>query len=296
SVWQQAHLNDEILRGHKSYWLKQFEGTLPVLNLTGNKDRPAIKTYNGAITDKIITADLSRRFKFFCKQQGGTLFQGLLAAVNALLYKYTDQKDIIIGSPTAGRELTDLENQIGLYVNTLAFRTRFKGEDSFYELFEVVKQTALDAYEHQTYPFDALVSSLNIQRDVSRNVLFDVWMVLHNTEVSYNAEEQNTEKLKIGRYAEAGKVISKFDLLFHFREMGDELGVSIEYNTDILSKRKADELGEQFEAILTYVTKHPEMLLCKMTNRLTEMEEETKNEHLRKIRVKNLVKLKNKGI
>ena len=107
---------------------------------------------------------------------------GLLAAVNVLLYRYTGQQDIIIGSQIAGREHADLDNQIGLYINTLALRTRFNEEDSYRDLLENIKQVTLGAYAHQAYPFDDLVQDLNLQRDRSRNPLFDVSVVLHNAD------------------------------------------------------------------------------------------------------------------
>lgn len=112
AVWQQQQLKNETFHQHKHYWLQQLEGEIPVLALPADKPRPAIKTYNGGSVHKIIDHTLSHDIKVFAHQQGATLFMSLLAAVNALFYRYTNQEDIIIGSPIAGREHPDLKNQI----------------------------------------------------------------------------------------------------------------------------------------------------------------------------------------
>ncbi|MCW3101571.1 MAG: Nonribosomal peptide synthetase, partial [Bacteroidetes bacterium] len=140
SVWQQQELSAERLKSHKEYWLKQFEGELPVLELQGDKPRPAVKTYNGSSLSCTIGKELSGELKAISQLQGGTLFMGLLAAVNTLLYRYTGQEDMITGSPIAGREHSDLENQIGFYLNTLALRARFSGGDSYTSLLDKIRQ------------------------------------------------------------------------------------------------------------------------------------------------------------
>ena len=180
AAWQQERLSGEQLQSYKTYWLEQFTGELPVLEIPTDKPRPAVKTYNGGAIHKTINAKLSRGLKALSQEQGATLFMGLLATVKTLLYRYTNQEDIIIGSPIAGREHADLEDQIGFYINTLALRTQFKGEDSYKELLEKVKQVTLGAYEHQVYPFDELVDELQLNRDMSRSALFDVMIVLQN--------------------------------------------------------------------------------------------------------------------
>ncbi|MFC0781281.1 condensation domain-containing protein, partial [Flavobacterium sp. HJSW_4] len=112
--------------------------------------------------------------KSFSEQHQCTLFMTLMAGVKVLLHKYSGQDDIILGTPIAGREHPDLENQIGLYLNTLAIRTHFKEQSSFLDLLRQEKETLLGAYQHQSYPFEELVSKLNLKRDISRSALFDV--------------------------------------------------------------------------------------------------------------------------
>src|SRR5258705_6615099 len=132
--WQQQQLAGEALNEHRDYWLKQLQGELPVLELTDNKARPAIKTYNGRTLRRKISQGTCQKIRAISHRQGATLFMGLLATVNALLYRYTGQEDIILGSPIAGRDHPDTECQLGLYANTLPLRIRLSGEDNFEEL------------------------------------------------------------------------------------------------------------------------------------------------------------------
>jgi amino acid adenylation domain-containing protein len=253
AAWQQQQLNTETYNAHRCWWLQQFSGELPVLQLPADRVRPAVKTYNGDVVHKSINKDLLHALKMRVSEYGGTLFMGLLAAVNALLYRYTGQEDIIIGSPTAGREHIDLEDQLGFYANTVAFRTRFKGNNSFEELLAIVKQVTVGAYEHQSYPFDELVEELQLQRDMSRNALFDVSVALHNTQVNAIAEGQHLENLSISNYKEAEHLFCKFDVIFNFVEHADGLYTGIEFNRDIYNKSTIERLAGHFEQLLTSI-------------------------------------------
>ena len=155
----------------------------------------------------------------------------LLAGVKALLYRYSGDEDIIIGSPIAGREHVDLENQIGFYVNTLALRTEFSGSDSFEDLLLKVRSTCLEGYAHQLYPFDSLVESLSIERDTSRHPLFDVMVQLDTLS---NSALSDMSSLGSSSYAGVDKTISKFDLTFSFSEQDSGVSLELEYNTDCL--------------------------------------------------------------
>ncbi|MGB8194023.1 MAG: condensation domain-containing protein, partial [Chitinophagaceae bacterium] len=236
AVWQQEELQGQALNAHKNYWLEKFGGELPVLELPTDHVRPAIKSYKGDIVTKVIGTELTGGIKKLCQEQGATLFMGLLAAVNTLLHRYTSQEDIIIGSPIAGRDHADLETQIGPYINTLPLRTKLSGKQSFRKLLSSVKETALAAYQHQVYPFDELIEQLNIRKDMSRNPLFDVMVVLQNADAGRASIEKDLGELKVEPYAAAEHVISKFDLLFDFSEQHDELKLGIEYNTAIYNR------------------------------------------------------------
>ncbi|TRX32540.1 amino acid adenylation domain-containing protein [Flavobacterium sp. ZT3R18] len=265
SAWQQESLRSGELKESKSYWLDQFSGTLPVIEIANNKSRPALKTSNGAIVHKKIGSLYLKGMKMLLEEQKATLFMGLLGVINTLLYKYSNQTDIIIGSPIAGREHLDLENQIGFYVNTLALRSRFKETDNFLNLLKIIKKNTLDAYTHQMYPFDELVKDLNLTRDMSRNPLFDVMVVLQNNDTSKNEiKSYIQEDLKITRYEKGDHVISKFDLTFNFSEVGEELYLLLEYNNDIYSHAGMNRLVNHLEEVIKYVINKPDTPLNKI--------------------------------
>lgn len=261
AVWEQQQLNDEQLEKHRTYWINQFEGNIPLLELPGDYPRPAVKTYNGALIHKSMDPALVAGFMAFLQKEESTVFMGLLAAVNVLLYRYSDQTDIVIGSPVAGRNHIDLEDQIGFYVNTLALRNRFKNEDTYSTLLQQVKTRVLEAYEHQIYPFDRLVDELQLKRDMSRSALFDVMVVLHNKEAHKKESVFETGHLQVSLYGEAAHVASKFDLTFNFIEEGENLHFNIEYNTDLFHPATIEQYIKDFETLLSAVTSFPHTAL-----------------------------------
>ncbi|NQY06558.1 MAG: amino acid adenylation domain-containing protein, partial [Flavobacteriaceae bacterium] len=180
AIWTQSKDQQASIEQQEAYWLDKFSGKLPVLELPSYKRRPLVKTYNGNTEHYSLGKELSKKLNDFSKTQGATLYMTLLAGVNGLLYRYTNQSDIIIGTPIAGRSHESLEDQVGLYLNTLTIRTDFAGENSFKELVKIQKETLLEAYTNQDYPFDSLVEKLKLKRDTSRSVLFDVMVVLQN--------------------------------------------------------------------------------------------------------------------
>jgi amino acid adenylation domain-containing protein/non-ribosomal peptide synthase protein (TIGR01720 family) len=255
SAWQQKQLSGETLTAHKNYWLKQFEGELPVLNLVGDRSRPPVKTFNGATINKRINSRVTGELKKLTQEQGGTLFMGLLAAVNVLLHRYSGQEDIIIGTPIAGREHADLEGQIGFYLNTLALRTQFSKTNNFRELLSTVKQTALGAYEHQVFPFDELIGALSLKHDASRNPLFEVFVVFQNAELDNLKIHDTLGELKVDAYSGEENYYSKFDLGFNFVETDGEIYAGLTYNNDIYTNQTAvrlmNHLCQLLEAVIT---------------------------------------------
>jgi amino acid adenylation domain-containing protein len=270
AVWQQHLLNGEQFKRHRTYWLDQFSGTLPVLSLAGERARPVLRSYRGGIVKSVIPAKLNEAFKQFCQQQGGTLFMGVLSILNTLLYKYSNQDDIIVGSPIAGREQVELENQMGVYLNVLALRTRFSEDDSFKELFQKVKKVTLDGYEHQMFPFDELIDELPVTKDLSRNPLYDVMLVGQDDAINIESLIDSSE-LRVSDYTDHDFAYTKLDLRFQYVEQGDELIGTIEYSTDIFSAEFAERLSCHFYNLLEEVVRNPETPLVKL-NCLSDQE------------------------
>ncbi|GAA3932924.1 amino acid adenylation domain-containing protein [Chitinophaga oryziterrae] len=256
AVWQQRQLSAGKTNGHRNYWLKQLSGELPVLQLPAPKVRPAIMSYNGNALSTCFSKSTKDGLRQLCRQEQVTLFMSLTAILNALFYRYTGQEDIILGSPVAGREHAEFENQIGFYVNTLVLRNRFKGEESFKALLAQVRETAVAAFEHQSYPFDRLVDELSVKRDVSRSVIFDVMIMLQNFRT-----ETNPEQPVAGVIKDEGSCTVKFDLNFGFTESADGLYMRVEYNRDVYNREAVERMIRHISTLLDSFLENPELSL-----------------------------------
>lgn len=262
AAWQSKLLAGEQAKAQAKYWRQQLTGDLPVLDLPTDFPRPAVKTNLGSRLSHRFSSETTGQTYQCSHRTGASLFMVLLAAINALMYRYTGMDDIIIGTPIAGREHSDLEDQIGFYVNTLALRTRFGGQESFDRLVERVKTTALEAYANQLYPFDRLVDDLELERDLSRAPLFDVMVVLHNTDV--NIKNDGTSVGLSVENLSAVSEFSKFDLTFNFREIGDRLSLTLEYSTDIFSETRITQLAAHLENLLSAATRQPDAVVSSL--------------------------------
>ncbi|MEO1409080.1 MAG: condensation domain-containing protein [Bacteroidota bacterium] len=251
ALWLERQLAESALDGDRDYWLDQLAGPLPRLDLSPLA-RPKNQTFVGAHFRRSMDRHQVARLESYAAQRNGTLFMGLLALVNTLLHRYTAAEDLLIGSPVAARNHSDLEDQIGFYVNTLVFRTRFKGSDTYATLFERVKQVTVAALEHQAYPFDQLVDDLRPPKDTSRNALFDVAMVL---QTETNSVRASGGGLQVRPYAGTYRVSSKFDLTFDFLLLADGLQLTLEYNTDLFSSEFITKLYGHLEVLLATVAR-----------------------------------------
>lgn len=246
AYWQNRQLEGPRLAAHKTYWTGMLAEAPEALMLPADFPRPAIKTYRGDALGFSLDLRVKEALKDCCRQRQVSLFMLLLAAVKTLLYKYSGQQDIVVGSPIAGRQHEDLEGQIGLYVNTLALRTAFSDSECFPQLLEKVKNTTLGAYEHQVYPFDLLVEEMGVRRDLSRSPLFDVWVALLNTE---HGEAAPIEAMMISRHS-LETISCKFDLEFEFMELDDSIGCAIIYNTDLFAAATIRRIETHFRTLL----------------------------------------------
>ncbi|RUT69553.1 amino acid adenylation domain-containing protein [Flavobacterium cupreum] len=256
AAWQQNQLKDNS-QAHQEYWLKQFQDTIPILDLPVYKTRPLAKTFNGGIVKRSFSSEILKEFSSLCQSHDATLFMGLTSLLNVLFYRYTNQNDIIIGTPIAGRPHSDLQNQTGLYLNTLALRTQFDGQDSFADLLLNVKNRTLEAYEHQIYPFDELIENLNLKRDASRSPLFDVMLILQNMD-SFDSTQQ-LDGITIQQYQNKQNLLIKYDLEFTFDEFGNELNFNLTFNTDIYTVDFVEKITAHFGALLQGVIAEPNL-------------------------------------
>ena len=268
AAWQNKLLSGENVKIHHKYWYDQLSGELPVLNLPTDFARPPIQTYNGNTYSDVFDQDITSDLEEFCRKNEVSLFITLLTSLKILLYHYSGQEDIIIGSPIAGRNHPDIEDQIGFYANTLALRDHVNGNDTFRNVLNSVKKTTLDAYEHQLFPFDTLVKKLNIQRDVSRSPVFNVMMVLQNNN-SQKVELNNLEILPF----EYETGISQFDLTLNFSKNLERLCLDINYNTDLFDNNTVIRMTSHFKELLKSILKDSDPIIHNL-NILTESEKQ----------------------
>ena len=271
SEWQNSPSRQATLEKSKAAWLETFTGDLPVLELPSDKVRPKLKTNNGSGVKHPFLKNTTTALNAYAQQNGVSLFMVLMAGINGLLSRYANIGDIILGTPVAGREHSDLENQAGLYLNTLAIRTTFEETTSFEELVNIQKETLLKAYSHQDYPFDSLVEELDLQRDMSRSVLFDVLVVFQNQQELLASENLAINGVEITSYKNLKKSFSKFDLTFAFAEYQGELSLYIEYNTDIYEAEFVERLADHLDTFLTEAIQNPEQKVATL-NYLSKVE------------------------
>lgn len=252
AAWQREWLQGETLQNHLSYWQRQLDN-LPVLNLPTDYPRPPVQTVLGARLSFALPQTLSEQLGILSKQEGVTLFMLLLATFKTLLYRYTNQKDIVIGSPIANRNRSEIENLIGFFANMLVLRTDFSGNPTFRELLQRVREMALEAYDHQDLPFEKLVEELQPDRDLSRTPLFQVVFALQNAPMPTLALPGLTlQSLAID------KGTATFDLNMALWRTNQGLQGRIEYNTDLFEAATVTRMIAHFQQLLEMVIAHPE--------------------------------------
>ncbi len=253
SIWQRNYLTDEVLGKKMAYWQNKLEGIEP-LQMPLDFARPPIQTSRGASAPFTFDKQLSNALAQLSREKGTTLFMTLLAALKVLLYRYSGQKDICIGTGTAGRQQQEVEDLIGFFINTLALRTELNTDGSFTTLLQDVRKTTVEAYENQEVPFEKVVDAVVRKRDRSRNPLFQVMFVLQNT--------PEVPSLKLGKLQleRAGyeHTTAQFDLSFSITENDRGLSGSLEYNVDLFTKQTVSRIIEHFRELLGSIIKSPE--------------------------------------
>ncbi|MDY7076205.1 MAG: amino acid adenylation domain-containing protein [Chloroflexota bacterium] len=264
--WQREWLRGESLARQLEYWRGQLGDSPPVLELPTDRPRPAIQTYNGAHLSFYLSKELSEALKASSRREDTTLFMTLLAAFQALLYRYTRQEDIGVGTPIANRNRAEIEGLIGFFVNTLVMRTDLSGEPTFRELLERVREVALGAYAHQDVPFEMLVDELQLERNLSHTPLFQVVFALQDA----LTESLELSGLKLN-LLEIENGTAKFDLTLFMEERADGLKGMLEYNTDLFDAATVERLAGHFQVLLEGIVANPDQSISALPL-LTEAE------------------------
>ncbi|MBG1243505.1 non-ribosomal peptide synthetase [Nostoc sp. NZL] len=265
--WQRQWLH-ERMQPLLTYWQQQLGGELPILNLPTDRPRRSfascrqtspIQTFKGAQAKLILPQTLTTALKKLSHQEGVTLFMTLLTAFKILLYRYTGQTDILVGSPIASRNRSEIDSLMGLFINVLVLRTDLSGEPSYRELLTRVKSTALAGYVHQDMPFEKLVEALQPTRDLSYNPLFQVMFVLQNMPLP-------TPKLSdISITTEEGySGTAKFDLTLFIEDREQGLLTTLEYNTDLFNADTMTRMLGHFQTLLEGITANLDSCIVEM--------------------------------
>jgi amino acid adenylation domain-containing protein len=257
AVWQREWLQGEVLESQLSYWKKQLSGAPSALDIPTDRPRPFVPTYNGASQSRALSVDIAALLRALSQREGATLFMTLLAAFNLLLHRYTHQKDIVLGTPIAGRNRAETEGLIGFFVNTLVMRTDLSGDPSFRELLGRVKEVALGAYAHQDLPFEKLVEAIHPERDTSRNPLFQVSFQLSNVSNSADDASEEWEELASESQLQVEKAAAKFDLGLNIWESERGLRAQVDYSTDLFDDESIARMLKHFERLLERIVADP---------------------------------------
>ncbi|MDP8934385.1 MAG: amino acid adenylation domain-containing protein, partial [Cyanobacteriota bacterium] len=275
--WQREWLQGEVLETQLAYWRQQLNG-ISMLNLPADRPRPAIQSYRGKRQFLQLPKQLSEALETLSQREGVTLFMTMLAAFKTLLYHYALQEDIVVGSPIANRNRSEIEALIGFFVNSLVLRTDLSGNPTFRELLNRVKEVALGAYAHQDLPFEKLVEELHPDRALNQNPLFQVAFALQNAPGNRLELPELTlspQQLDVGT--------ARFDLEFHLWErspnssgsnqspsnklwVDSSEGISgmVIYSADLFDEATITRMIGHFQALLESIVTNPEQRIANL--------------------------------
>ncbi|MBW4508479.1 MAG: amino acid adenylation domain-containing protein [Scytonematopsis contorta HA4267-MV1] len=252
AYWQRQWLSGEVLQTQLDYWKQQLADSSRVLSLHTDKPRPSVQTFQGGTKYFQFDLDLMQKLKSLSQQSGATVFMTLLAAFATLLYRYSGQEDVVIGSPIANRNRSEVESLIGCFINTLALRTRFQDNPTFLELLEQVREMTLGAYDHQDFPLEKLVEELQPERSLSHAPIFQVMFVLQNAPIG---------KLELSGLTltplEVEDLTAKDDLFLSMMETETGLTGELVYNSSLFEVATIERMVENFYTLLSSIVSNP---------------------------------------
>jgi len=252
AIWQQQWLNPEVIKAQLSYWSTQLRDAPTLLNLPLDKPRPSLQTHEGNTFEFLIDADLNKQLKKLCLETNTTLFMCLLACYGALLAKYANNGDVVIGTPITNRTRSELDGLIGFFVNTLPIRLQINPLMSTVDILALVRKTMLDAFANQDAPFESIVEAIHPERSLSHAPIFQTMFVLLNT---LEEEVSNDNFKMLPLKAEVTK--AKFDLTLSFAELSGALQGSFEYNLDLFEEHTIEQLSRHFTNLLRSMVETP---------------------------------------
>ena len=257
AIWQRQWLQGDVLVRQLTYWRAQLGGAPSSLELSTDFPRPPQLSYRGDRISFTLPPLLTRALS---QQEGVTLFMTLLAAFQILLFRYTGQRDILVGTPIAGRTHPDLEGLIGFFVNTLVIRTSFLGEPTFRDILRQVRETCLEAYAHQDLPFEKLVEALQPVRDPSRHPLFQVMFQLDHADSTNELTLQNLEVVPLTPVTQT----AKFDLSLRLVLTEETLEGTVTFNTELFEPPTVQRFAAHYHMLLKSLVADPTQTVSRL--------------------------------
>ncbi|CDL81895.1 non-ribosomal peptide synthetase [Xenorhabdus szentirmaii] len=246
--WQRNWLQGEVLEKQLAYWQNQLAGIPPVHCFPLDNPRPEKQGFEGRVYPQQISQHLTQKIRELCTKHKVTLFMFLETAFAVLLSHYSDEKDIVVGMPIAGRRHRDIEPLIGFFVNSLVIRTDLSGQLTFSELLKQNRRTILDAYDHQDLPFEKLVETLSPERHLNHNPIFQIIFSVQNNQFDIIWEQENAVSGE-----EKPLLTTRFDLEVLVYERGDELTILWIADTNLFNDATIDRLLDNYETLLTSI-------------------------------------------
>lgn len=254
TLWEKEQTEKEEYKKTKEFWVDQYQDEVPLSNMPTTYTRPSVQSFEGANFYTKLPKEIYEKVNETAKKLKITPYMLLLSVYYILLSKYTMQDDIVIGTPVVGRELPELADMLGMFVNTLALRRKIDNKNSFEEFSKTVKEYCLEAFKNQAYPFDELVKELKIKKDASRNPVFDIAFIYQNNGYpKINLENAEAE------YFIPENTVSKFDLSLEIIPIDNEYSLRYEYCTKLYSEEFIKRLGTHYEQILNQILENTEI-------------------------------------
>ncbi|MCA1672774.1 MAG: condensation domain-containing protein, partial [Actinobacteria bacterium] len=258
AVWQRNQASDAALAGQFDYWKRQLAGLSP-LELPTDRPRPVVRTSAGAVHEFMVPAPVTAQLGELVRAADTTLFTVLVAACHALFSYYAGQQDVAVGTVVSGRNRPELERIVGFFVNTMVLRAHVDGSQTFSEFLSSVKDTVLDAFAHDEVPFERLVDAHYSERDVGRNPLFDVMVLLHHAKRKASTfDGLQVEDVDVSRRA------AIFDVSIDFQEQDGVLAGVVEYNTDLFDAATIERMAQHLVVLLEGIAADPDRPIAEL--------------------------------
>lgn len=255
SEFEKREYENGFFEEAENYWVSKFQNNIPILNLPTNFARPSTFTYAGSKISKNLNKSILKNILGFCKTNNVTPFMFMISVYYILLYKYSNNDEILVGTPASNRVLPETSDIIGMFVNTLVLNAKINNDGTFLELLKSIKKTSLESFKYQDYPFSKLVKKLNIKRDPSRNILFDTMFIYQNNGMP------NLNLLGKANYILPDTKTSKFDLSLEVVPNENNMELNFEYCTDLFTKEFINNFAENYIQLIKNILNNPNNLI-----------------------------------